>query len=377
MLPTADKPLLLNVGRQKVRVELVTGGLVGPWDLAFLPDGNILVTESPGRLRIIRNGKLDPKPLWRVPSPPKGNDVLHGLAVHPNFAQNHFVYVSYAKTGKKGITLAVARGRLESGRLEDMHDIFVADAWDKTTIAIAGRMLFGADDTLYVTVGDRDRLCCGAKDDNSLRIKAQHLDTDVGKTLRITDDGGIPKDNPFVGRPGVRPEIFTYGHRNGYGLAFDPETHQLWGLDIGPMGGDELNILKPGHNYGWPLVSEGRNYTGTLVSSQPWYRPGMDMPRLFWTPAITPSGLIFYTGDSFPAWKGDIFIGALSGKMMERIALDQPREAELRQPMLKELGVRFRDVEQGPDGDLYVTTEVRYGTDDPTGTVLRIAPAGN
>ncbi|HEX5418843.1 MAG TPA: PQQ-dependent sugar dehydrogenase [Gammaproteobacteria bacterium] len=376
LLPAAGKPLTLEAGGQKVRVALVAGGLVGPWDLAFLPDGKtILVTESPGRLRIIRDGMLDPQPLWTVPSPPRGNDVLHGLAVHPDFAENHFVYVSYAKTGDKGITLAVARGRLENGKLSDMHDIFVADAWDSTTIAIAGRMLFGPDNMLYVTVGDRDRLCCVAKDDNSLRMKAQDLGTDVGKTLRITADGGIPKDNPFVGRPNVRPEIFTYGHRNGYGLAFRPGTDELWEIEIGPMGGDELNVLKPGHNYGWPLVSLGRNYSGTLVSDHPWFRPGMDMPRMYWEPAITPSGLAFYTGDRFPKWKGDMFVGALSGELVERIALGQPREAELRQPMLTRLGVRFRDVEQGPEGDLYVTTEVRYGTSSPDGAILRIEPA--
>ncbi len=375
MLPTADKPLVLNAGRRKVKVELVTGGLVGPWDLAFLPDGKtMLVTESPGRLRIIRDGKLAPEPLWTVPSP-QGNDVLHGLVVHPDFAANHFVYVSYAKKGDKGLTLAVARGRLQGGKLEDMHDIFVADAWENATMATAGRMLFDPDGTLYVTVGDRDRLCCTPKDDNSLRMKAQVLSNDVGKTLRITDDGGIPKDNPFVGRPNARPEIFTLGHRNGYGLAFNPKTHELWELEIGPLGGDEINILKPGHNYGWPLVSMGRNYTGTLVSDQPWYRKGMDNPRIFWTPAITPSGMIFYTGDKFPEWKDNIFVGALSGKQVQRIALDQPREAEVREPMLTELGVRFRDVEQGPDGDIYVTTEVRYGSTKPDGTVLRIAPA--
>ncbi len=375
MLPTADKPLVFEAGRQKIKVELVTGGLVGPWDLKFLPDAKtMLVTESPGRLRIIRDGKLDPEPLWTVPER-QGNDVLHGLAVHPHFAENHFIYVSYAKKGEKGLTLAVARGRLEGGTLEDMHDIFVADAWENATMATAGRMLFDPDGTLYVTVGDRDRLCCTPKDDNSLRMKAQDLGNNVGKTLRITDAGGIPKDNPFVGRPNARPEIFTLGHRNGYGLAFNPKTHELWELEIGPLGGDEINILKPGHNYGWPLVSLGRNYTGTLVSDQPWYRKGMDNPRIFWTPAITPSGMIFYTGDKFPEWQGDIFVGALSGKQVQRIALDQPREAEQREPMLTQLGVRFRDVEQGPDGDIYVTTEVRYGGTKPDGTVLRIAPA--
>lgn len=374
-LPEPGAPLVLEAGGQKVRVVLVAGGLVGPWDLAFLPDGRtMLVTESPGRLRSVHDGKLAPEPVWEVPAP-QGNDTLHGLVVHPDFTRNHFVYVSYAKTGERGITLAVARGRLEDGKLTEMHDVFVADAWEQASNATAGRMLFGPDRTLYVTVGDRDRLCCGPKDDNSIRIRAQNLDTDIGKTLRLTDDGGVPKDNPFVGLAESRPEIFTYGNRNGYGLAFHPETGELWELEIGPMGGDEINILKAGHNYGWPLVSLGRNYSGTLVSDEPWERPGMDMPRVFWVPAISPSGMTFYTGDRFPEWKGNLFVGALSGQRVERIAFGRPGQAELRQPMLTELGLRFRDVEQGPDGYLYLTTEVRYGTSNPDGAVLRLEPA--
>jgi glucose/arabinose dehydrogenase len=374
-LPEPGKPLVLEAAGQQVRVVLVAGGLVAPWDLAFLPDGrSMLVTESPGRLRIIRDGVLKPEPVWTAPTP-EGNDVLHGLVVHPDFEQNHFVYTSYTKAADKGLTVAVSRGRLEGDRLTDVQEIFVADAWETAMNATAGRMLFGADGTLYVTIGDRDRLCCGPKDDNSIRIRAQDLSDDVGKILRLTDDGGVPKDNPFVGKAGAKPEIFTYGNRNGYGLAFHPETGELWELEIGPMGGDEINILKPGANYGWPLVSMGRNYSGTLVSDQPWYRPGMQMPRMFWVPAISPSGMTFYTGDRFPDWKGSLFIGALSGQQMQRIAFGRPRQAELRQSMLTELGVRFRDVEQGPDGNLYVTTEVRYGSGKPDGTVLRIEPA--
>ena len=186
----------------------------------------------------------------------------------------------------------------------------MADGWEEGNVD-PGKLLFGPDNTLYVTVGDRDRLCCNGSEDNTLRMRAQSLDAHYGKTLRIRDDGSIPPDNPFVGRPGVRPEIFTYGHRNGYGLAFHPETGELWQAEIGPMGGDEINILKAGHNYGWPLVSTGRNYTGTEVSDQPWFRPGIDSPRMFWVPSISPSSLIFYTGDRFQGWKGSMFVGAL------------------------------------------------------------------
>jgi glucose/arabinose dehydrogenase len=201
------------------------------------------------------------------------------------------------------------------------------------------------------------------------------LSDHVGTTLRLTDDGGVPQDNPFVGRADARPEIFTYGNRNGYGLAFHPETGDLWQLEIGPLGGDEINILVPGGNYGWPLVSMGRNYSGTLVSDQPWYRPGMEMPRMFWVPVISPSAMTFYTGDRFPEWNGNLFVSALSGQQVQRIAFDQPGQAEQREPMLTELGVRFRDVLQGPDGYLYVATEVRYGSGNPDGTILRIEPA--
>jgi aldose sugar dehydrogenase len=375
-LPGPEEPLTLSAGRTQFRVALVAGGLVAPWSLAFLPDGEtMLVTESPGRLRMIRGGVLEPEPVW-VTTAARGNDVLHGLAIHPDFEQNGLVYLSYAKEGEENRrTLAVSRGRLEGTRLVEVREIFVADAWENAANAIAGRMIFGPDRTLYVTVGDRDRLCCTATDDNSLRMRAQDLTSHVGKTLRLTDEGGVPPDNPFVGRADARPEIFTYGHRNGYGLAFHPETGELWHLDIGPMGGDRVDILRPGSNYGWPLISMGRNYTGTLVSEQPWWREGMENPRLFWVPAITPSSIAFYTGDRFPQWQGSLFVTALATQQVQRIAFNQPSQAERREPMLTELRVRFRDVQQGPDGNLYLTTELRYGSTNPDGTVLRIEPA--
>jgi glucose/arabinose dehydrogenase len=373
LLPTRDAPLELTVGQEQIRVVLVTDGLIGPWDLALLPDGAMLVTESPGALRLITEGVLDPEPVWKAPSP-KGNDVLHGLVIHPDFVDNRLVYAAYTKQREdKLLTLAISRGRLEGKKLVDVAEIFVADAWQDAIMATAGRMLFGPDRTLYVTVGDRDRLVL--TDDNSVRMLSQSLDNHGGKTLRLTDDGGVPPDNPFVARAGAKPEIFTYGNRNGYGLAFHPETGELWQIEIGPMGGDELNILKPGANYGWPLVSLGRNYSGTLVSDQPWYRPGMENPRMFWVPQISPSGLTFYTGDRFPQWKGSAFIGSLNGQQVQRLAFNLPGQAERREPLLRELGVRFRDIEQGPDGLLYVATEVRYGSGSPDGTILRIEPA--
>lgn len=368
----AQDPVVLDVQGGQIRVITVAAGLVHPWSMAFLPDGDLLVTEISGQLRVIQNGVLSPDPVWTAPE--GEGDRLHAVAVHPRFAENRWVYVTYpARNATRGQTLAVARGRLENGQLVGVEDIFVAEAWE-TGGNLAGRMLFGPDGTLYVTVGDRDRVCCNGTDDISLRIKAQGLDNDVGKTLRLRDDGSIPPDNPFVGWPDARGEIFTYGHRNGYGLAFHPETGELWQAEIGPMGGDEINILLGGHNYGWPLVSMGRNYTGTLVSGAPWYREGMDNPRVFWVPSISPSSILFYTGDLFPDWKGSLFVGALNGQQLQRIAFNQPSQAERREPLLTPLGIRVRDVVQGPDGSIYVATELRSGGAAPDGTILRIEP---
>ncbi|HVZ20104.1 MAG TPA: PQQ-dependent sugar dehydrogenase [Vicinamibacterales bacterium] len=366
---------VLDVQGGKIRVTALATGLFHPWSLAFTPDGALLVAERDGKLRVIRNGVMAPAPVWTSPTPPgQGRDALHGLAVHPKFAQNKFVYVSYPKNGPKGNTLAVGRGRLEGDTLTEFTEIFVADAWE-TSGNLAGHMRFGPDDTLYVMVGDRDRLCCTGSEDNSLRMKAQSLANDVGKTLRLTDIGGIPNDNPFVGKAGAKPEIFTYGHRNGYGLAFNPETGELWQAEIGPMGGDEVNILIAGHNYGWPLVSMGRNYTGSLVSDQPWARPGMDNPRMFWVPSVSPSGIMFYTGDKFPRWKNSLFVAALTTRQLIRVSFKQPSQAEKREPVLAPLNLRIRDVTQGPDGDIYVTTEQQTRGTVADGAVLRIEPA--
>jgi glucose/arabinose dehydrogenase len=434
---TTPAPAMLDIQGGQIRVITVVTGLVHPWSIALLPDGRtMLVTEQPGRLRIIRDGVLDPTPAYTVPAPPPqgrgaqagpgdqgarggqaasqtvppaaqaaqagrgaqvpaanppadqaapggragrggggqgGGDRLHFVTLHPKFAQNQLVYFSYPKQGEKGVTLAVARGRFDGSKLVDVKDVFVADAWE-TGGNLAGRVVFGPDGNLYVTVGDRDRICCNGTDDNSLRMKAQALDNHVGKTLRIKDDGSVPPDNPFVGRAGAKPEIYTYGHRNGYGLAFHPETGELWQAEIGPMGGDEVNILLPGHNYGWPLVSMGRNYTGTLVSDRPWWREGMDNPRMFWVPSISPSSLIFYTGDKFAQWKNNVMVGALNGLSLQRIAFGQPSQAERREPLLRPLNIRIRDVQQSPDGYLYVATELGSGGSAPDGTVLKIEP---
>jgi aldose sugar dehydrogenase len=368
-------PPVLDVQGGKIRVVTVASGLVHPWSLAFLPDGKTLLVAEVGRLRVVRDGVLAPEAAWTVPAGTsnENNDRLKWIAVHPRFAENRLVYLSYPVSGERGTSLAVARGRFDGATLDDVRQVFVADAWE-TSGNMGGKLLFGPDETLYITVGDRDRLCCTGTDDNSLRLKAQDLDNHVGKTLRIRDDGSAPRDNPFVGNANAKPEIFTYGHRNGYGLAFNPETGKLWQAEIGPMGGDEVNILEAGHNYGWPLVSMGRNYTGSLVSEQWYHRDGMDDPRMFWVPSISPSSLAFYTGDKFPRWKGSMLVGSLNGLSLQRVSFGQPSQAERREPLLRPLNIRIRDVQQGPDGYIYVATEVRFQGTDPDGTVLRLEP---
>jgi glucose/arabinose dehydrogenase len=364
---------VLDVQGGQIRAVTVATGLVHPWSIALLPrDRSMLVAERNGRVRLIEGDRLVAEPVWSAEGVSAGNE-LKWLALHPRFASNGLVYLTYPKAGERGTTLAVARGTFDGKRLNDVEEIFVADAWE-TGGNMGGKILFGPDETLYVTVGDRDRLCCTGTEDASLRMKAQDLGNHVGKTLRIRDDGSVPPDNPFVGRAGAKPEIFTYGHRNGYGLAFNPDTGDLWQAEIGPMGGDEVNILLPGHNYGWPLVSMGRNYTGSLASEQPYYRDGMDNARMFWVPSISPSSLLFYTGERFARWQGNMFVGALNGSSLQRIAFGQPSQAERREPVLRALNVRIRDVQQTADGYLYVATERSFGGANADGTILKLEP---
>jgi aldose sugar dehydrogenase len=366
----------------RIHVVTVAYGLVRPWHLTFLPGGtDFLVTELPGSLRIVRGGKLDPKPIAGWPADKLGARSMNSVVLHPNFERNRLLYFSYVK-GRNGgdTTIALARGRFDGTSLEGVEDVFVADAWG--TGATAGRAEVGPDGMFYLTVGDRD---AGNTTDNpSYRMLAQDLGNHVGKVLRLRDDGKPPADNPFVGRKDAKPEIYTYGHRNVQGLAWHPETGELWATEIGPMAGDELNQIIPGHNYGWPLVSFGKIYTGHLASDQPWWRPGLEMPVMFWVPAISPSSLMIYDGDKFPRWRGHFFIGALSGQQLQRVAFNQPPpQLERRESLLVPLDARVRDVRQGPDGYIYVAVErdqqLGPGSTNltPNGSILRIEPAND
>jgi len=365
---------------QRIRVSLVAGGLFHPWSIVFPDARTILAAERNGKIRMIRDGVVQPQPVWEAPSHPASDNGLQFIALHPQFAQNQYVYLSYPKRDDKRTTLAVSRGRFDGTALTDVKEIFVADAWE-TSGNMAGRLFFGPGGYLFVTVGDRDAICCNAQqrradgsDDNSLRMKAQTLDNHVGKTLRLKDDGTVPPDNPFVGRAGAKPEIYTYGHRNGYGLSVHPDTGELWQAEIGPLGGDEVNVLLPGHNYGWPLVSMGRNYTGNLVSDKPWFREGMDNPRMFWVPSISPSSLMFYNGDRFKGWKGSLFVGGLTNRTLIRVSFGQPSQAERREALLVPLNIRPRDIQLGPDGNIYIATEGASGGNASDGLVLKIEP---
>jgi len=359
-VPLPEKPLQFHTAEgQDIRVVVVAAGLVHPWSLAFLPDGGLLVTERPGRLRIVRGGVLDRRPLDGVPTVrATGLSGLMDVALHPRFAENHYVYLTYTKpVGDQQATLALARGRFDGGALTDVRDIFVAGPGTGG----ASRIAFGLDGSLFMTTGGGGGN--GAQDPNSY----------AGKVLRLRDDGTVPGDNPFVGRAGCKPEVYSLGHRNSLGLAVQPGTGDVWQNENGPNGGDEINIIRAGRNYGWPLVSYGRTYPGPKQSEQPW-REAFEQPIVFWVPSIAVSGMTFYTGNRLPKWKGDVFVGGMrTGEIpgtghLERILFNEKMEELRRESLLAEMRQRIRDVRQGPDELLYLLTDA----DD--GAVLRIEP---
>jgi aldose sugar dehydrogenase len=357
-LPAPEEPRVFDTldPGTAIRVVPLVKGLASPWSLAFLPNGDMLVTEKVGRLRVVRNGTLDPQPISGVPQVlAMGQGGLLEVMPHPQFAENKFVYLTYSKTGERGNTTALARGRLEGNALVDLRDIFVADAWSQGPIHFGSKLAFGRDGTLYMTVGERND-----------RTRAQETTHHAGKVLRLRDDGSVPMDNPFVGKAGFRPEIYSYGHRNLQGLAFHPETGVLWETEHGPQGGDELNIIQAGKNYGWPVVTFGREYSGEIITNQPW-REGMEQPVTIWVPSIGLSGMVFYSGERFPAWKGNLFVGGLAGQVLQRVVF-APGGPIGRESLLADLKQRVRDVRQGPDGLLYVVTDANPGA------ILRIEP---
>ena len=364
--PLPEFPQYFQSSEYRLQVDRIADGLANPWSLAFLPDGDMLVTERAGRLRLIDDGVLDPTPIAGVPA--VTITVLGGLldvVLHPDFSRNQLLYLSYAKGHEDGkrSTTAIARARLDGKQLRDVTDIFVAQSWSTSPTNFGGRMAFGRDGMLYMTIGERQE-----------QERAQDGRDHGGKLIRLRDDGTVPDDNPFVGRSDMLPEIFATGLRSPQGLAVHPVTGELWENEHGPLGGDEMNILRSGANYGWPLVTFGRDYDGASISELS-ERSDLESPFMIWIPSIAVSGLSFYTGDAFPRWRGNAFVGSMvMGRTpmtghVQRISFSDEGVALAREPLLQDLHQRIRDVRPGPDGYLYVLTD-----HDP-GAVLRIKPA--
>ena len=355
----ADLDGVRKSAEHEYRIVKVTDGLDHPWGLAFLPNGDMLITERSGALRRVSKGKLDPKPIAGVPRVrAAGQGGLLDVALHPDFARNRLVYLSYAGRGDGGTNTEVARGVLNGARLDNVQVIFRALPKVSGTGHFGSRLVFAPDGTLFISLGDR----------RGQMAKSQSVADHIGTVVRLHDDGRVPKDNPFVGRNGAKPEIFSYGHRNVQGMALRPGTRAIWTHEHGPRGGDEVNILKPGANYGWPAITYGIDYSGDIISERK-AAPGMEQPVVYWVPSIAPSGMAFYTGDKFPRWRGDLFVGALAGSHLRRLKLDGDR-VTVQEKLLDDLGERIRDVRTGPDGYLYVLT------DDSNGMVLRLEPVG-
>jgi aldose sugar dehydrogenase len=350
-------------------VVTVAEGLVNPWGITFLPGGRMLVTERPGRLRIVgTDGKLS-EPVAGLPAvDARGQGGLLDVALHPDFARNRMVYWSYAEPRDSGRNnTAVARGRLVDGaapRMEAVEVIFHQAPSMASAAHFAGRLVFGRDGRLFITLGDRSII--------PGRMQAQNMDVLIGKVVRIEADGRIPSDNPFVGRAGVRPEIWSIGHRNPQGATLHPTTGELWEVEHGTRGGDELNIPRKGKDYGWPSIAYGIEYRGAAITGGITQKEGMEQPLYYWDPVIAPSGMMFYTGNLFPAWKGNLFIGGLASMNLVRLTIagekvvDEERLLTDLQPSRE----RIRDVEQGPDGAIYLLT------DNAQGRVLKLVPAG-
>jgi glucose/arabinose dehydrogenase len=350
--------LLTTAAAAQVKTETVARGLVHPWALAFLPDGRMLVTERPGRLRLIGPDGRPGEPLTGLPPVDvAGQCGLLDVVVDPRFAQNQTVFWTYAEAGPGGNGVAVARGRLNGQQLDDVKVIFRQSPKVRSNLHCGSRLVFTREGHLMVGLGDR----YSRKDD------AQTLDNHLGKVVRIDTAGATPADNPFVGKAGALPELWSLGHRNIQGGALHPVTGEVWMVEHGPQGGDEVNVVEAGRNYGWPVVTYGRNYgTGTRIGEEG-PKPGYEHPLKWWVPSIAPSGMAFLTSERYPGWKGQLVVGALRGQTLVRLTLEG-RKVVAEAPVLPGLGERVRDVRQGPDGYLYIVTD---GTD---GKVMRLVP---
>jgi glucose/arabinose dehydrogenase len=346
----AQDTRLVETEKGPVRVRVLAEGLEHPWGMDFLPDGRMLVTERPGRLRIVTMEGQVSAPLSGLPEiTPQGQGGLLDVALHPDFAGNRLVYLSYAAEGPTGVGTEVARGRLEGFALRDVEVIFKAMPKGQGGRHFGSRLVFDGKGHLYITLGDR-----GDMD------RAQDPGDHAGSIIRVNDDGGVPADNPFVGRNDARPEIFSWGNRNVQGAALHPRTGELWAHEHGPQGGDELNVIRAGVNYGWPVITYGVNYgIGTRIGEGT-HKEGMAQPLHYWVPSIAPSGMAFYTGDRFPQWRGNLLVGALKFRQIARLELDGGKVVHEERMLTDTLG-RIRDVAQGPEGFVYILVDAGDG----------------
>lgn len=354
----AMSPGVVKTEEHDLRFVEITSDLEHPWGLAFLPDGRMMVTERPGRLRIITEGRLSTQSVSGLPEiAANGQGGLLDVAIHPNFTKNNLVYLSYTASGAGGIGTEVLRGKLQGNQLKDVETIFRMQPKSKGSRHFGSRLVFDREGYLYITLGDRGD-----------RPRAQKPEDHAGSVIRLHDDGRIPSDNPFVGKQGWKAEKYTLGHRNMQGAALHPRTGQLWTQEHGPQGGDEVNVIRPGVNYGWPVITYGVNYGFGTKIGEGTHKEGMAQPVHYWVPSIAPSGMAFYSGSKFPKWNGNLFVGALKDQMLVRLVLDGEQVVH-EERLLKNRFGRIRDVRQGPDGHLYLLT------DENNGMLIRIEPA--
>ena len=364
--PVSGQDPTLRSAFYDFRLTTVAEGLVSPWSMAFLPSGDILVTEKPGRLRLIENGELLPNPITGVPEVvAQGQGGLFDVVLHPDYENNQMIYLAFSKPKSGGTqsTTAVVRGRYENYQLSNVEEIFEAVSMGRGHYG--GRLAFDRQGYIYITTGDRQAPPNGDLETHP----AQDLTNHHGVVVRLHDDGRVPDDNPFVGQSGKLPEIWSYGHRNPQGLAIDETTGDIWVNEHGPQGGDELNLIAPGLNYGWPVVGYGVNYGTGLAIHKGIQDSDMQSPNHFWVPSIATSGLMIYTGDQFPDWKGNVFVGGLGGQQLARLTLQGQRIVG-EETIIKQQG-RIRDVRQGPEGYIYIAVEARAGAPTP---ILRLEP---
>ncbi|MGF1628067.1 MAG: PQQ-dependent sugar dehydrogenase [Kiloniellaceae bacterium] len=357
VLPAAADESTERSQQHDFRVTTLARGLDHPWGMAFLPDGGILITERPGYLRLFKDGALQPEPISGVPDvSARGQGGLLDIALHPAFADNGTLYLSYAGASDGEVGTEVVRAHFDGRQLGESEVIFRAAPKTPGTAHYGGRLAFDREGKLYLGLGDR----------RSYMEEAQKVSSHLGTVIRLNDDGSVPGDNPFAGDAQALAEIYSYGHRNVQGMVRHPATGAIWTHEHGPRGGDEVNILIPGANYGWPAITYGIDYSGAIISDQT-SAPGMEQPLVYWVPSIAPSGMAFYDGDLFPEWRGDLFVGALAGRHLRRLEIDG-QEVVGQEELLTDLGERIRDVRAGPDGYLYLLT------DHSDGRLLRLEP---